>query len=772
MSRTAAGLLLLLLVAGTCQADPAVSPNLNPDHPPDRPARAFEREELWFTEYKPTTFGKLMQEEVKAWRTKLDPPVAEGNPAEMHDVKTDGFWWDGISTLKAETRNGKYHGYAEATYNNSKTVYAKGNFRDGEMHGTWLFYDEKGELEYVRCYAKGKQDGPCAAFAANESTELGQFAAGERKGEWVTWSGGRPRFIRQYDESGKLAREREYDSERKLVTLREFVDGVPAPEVTAWRMGDGDKPVQTPDPKRRSSRLELLNYGPDGKLQGWQTLYQLYTGVRQFDVFYTDGKQTGPFIEYGKYGVKTARQGQRRDGVDVGKWITVDEQGKTREFTRDDEGLFHGRYTTKNADGRLITDATFEHGKATEIKMACQTADEIDQEYYDELPDRKAYWVGRGDADEVPRFKGLWRFTREDETLAAEGEYKEGRMTGLWKFYYPNGVSLRFEAEFIMGRMNGACTKYDESGNKVEAGAFEHGGRQGAWTGWHPNGQVAWTGTYRRWQGDTNESKSGHWVLYHEDGTLSERGDYDDFGTKLGKWEYFDEEGWLREVRNERSGAGDTIIRETRPKDPPEGVQMNPEQMNGTWIWIDGRSTLRRAYVVNDGFMGKYSEYYPDGSLKMQGELHGQIREGAWTIYSTTGKPLEVAVFKGGEKHGEYKAWRADGTLMRTGQYTNDKLTGTWREYHPDGSTVATELSYGPSGEYEGRYRAWAANGQLVMDGYYSASRKQGLWQEWWANGKQKSSGKFKDGLPAGVWKTWTEEGEPASETDYDAEEK
>lgn len=773
MLKLAAGLLLLVFtLPGPCSADPGSIETLDPDQPPDHPRKSIEREVLATGEFSQRTFGQLMQGVVQDWRTKLDPEIIEGNPAEMQNVKTDGFWRGGVGTLKVETVDGKEHGYAEAFYNSNNQTFAKGNFREGVMHGTWLFYTEEGELGHIRCYANGELDGPNASFSEGKTVELGQYVAGKQNGDWFTWKDGRPWGHRVYGADGKITEEREYDSGRGLVSSRRFEDGVLARELIAWRRGDGDAPVTNENPKA-SVRLELLSVGPDGQLEGWQTLYHRYTRYRQYDVFYVNGRQSGPYIEYDKYGAKPIRSGHRLDGVDVGAWVTVDDEGKTREFTRDNEGLFHGRYTTTTAAGRLISDVTFEHGKAVEIKLASMKASALDREYYEELEDAEAWWAGQGEADETPRPIGHWKYTREDGTLAAEGEYIEGRMSGNWKYYYADGVSLRFEAEFILDLMNGKCTRYDESGNKIESGSFQHGGRTGDWTGWHATGQVAWTGAYRPWNGDTNESKSGEWRYYREDGTPSERGTYSDWGSKTGRWEYFDEGGQLNEIRVHSTGNSESrIAREARLSDVPEGVELDPEKMNGTWVWTAGEVTLRRAVVLNNEFAGMYREYYPDDKVRIEGNLHGEVRSGTWASYAVDGTPAETIVFAGGKKHGPYKAWRLDGSLMRTGEYANDEQAGMWRSYHPDGKTIATELSYGPSGEYEGRYRMWDANGQLVMDGQYAASHKHGLWQEWWPNGNLKTQGKYQDGLPTGVWKSWTESGELASEKDYSAEEK
>lgn len=48
----------------------------------------------------------------------------------------------------------------------------------------------------------------------------------------------------------------------------------------------------------------------------------------------------------------------------------------------------------------------------------------------------------------------------------------------------------------------------------------------------------------------------------------------------------------------------------------------------------------------------------------------------------------------GGEMHGDWRWYRTDGSLMRTGGFDRGRQTGTWRTYDRSG-TVVKETSFG-----------------------------------------------------------------------------
>ena len=79
----------------------------------------------------------------------------------------------------------------------------------------------------------------------------------------------------------------------------------------------------------------------------------------------------------------------------------------------------------------------------------------------------------------------------ENGKVKMEGEFKDGKRTGVWKAYFENGT-LWSEGKFVNGERNGYGLNY------------------------YPNGKLRAEGEYK------NDKQSGHWKYYNEQGILVE----------------------------------------------------------------------------------------------------------------------------------------------------------------------------------------------------------------------------------------------------------
>ena len=78
--------------------------------------------------------------------------------------------------------------------------------------------------------------------------------------------------------------------------------------------------------------------------------------------------------------------------------------------------------------------------------------------------------------------EGKWRVTGklkpnacyQKDQLAEEGNYINGRRSGLWTEYFCNG-NLRGKITFVDGRPNGHCIMYHDNGKKKEEGDWNNG---------------------------------------------------------------------------------------------------------------------------------------------------------------------------------------------------------------------------------------------------------------------------------------------------------
>ncbi|MBZ0135369.1 MAG: hypothetical protein K8I27_03215 [Planctomycetes bacterium] len=739
--------------------------------PPDRPAKAFERKTINPKDYARPTFAGLLDGIVADWRRQLDPPFVEGTPHAMKNVKTSGSWWNGIGTLKCESQtlsNGgwKAHGYGEATYNSNGKLFAKGNFREGQLHGPWIFYNEDESLESIQCYKMGSLAGPYASFENGAVTKFGYSRDGVGQDEWWYWDEEGNLKYRTFwiVRNGKTEKvwEHQYNPDGKLLVEWTFIDGRSNDDLIAWRKPEYDAEGNLTNADS-VDRLELKSY-KDGKSHGWHTMYNQKEGFREYDTWYQSGEQSGPFFRYNADGKVVAR-GEKLKGVSVGKWTTTDTEGKTREYAYDADGKLHGRYVIKE-DGKVIEDVTYDHGEIEGVGMATRTAGGVDKEFA-EVSDE--VWIGKGDADEDNRFTGEWTFTRADGSLAAKGSYLDGKRSGDWKFYYADGTTIRVSCTYASDKLDGSHTTFYPGGTSKQTGLYKRGLRDGRWMTWHENTKVESVGSYDASGFGSAGSESGEWKYFREDGTLLRKGSYGG-GLKTGLWNEYDESGVVCtiESRNTAGGQEGSTEREAELEALPEGIVQDPDKMSGTWVWKDNAGNItRRAVVLNGNGAGLYQQYYANGILGMEGELIGESREGTWKVWSENGTLKEQADYIGNKKTGTYMSWRSDGTKLNEGGYTDDVKTGSWKTFHADGVTTATEHTYGPTGEYEGIHRTWTVAGQLTVEGNFSNGKRHGEWKMWHDDGTQKIETSYENGKFTGRHRTWHKNGKPEHDGIY-----
>ncbi len=147
---------------------------------------------------------------------------------------------------------------------------------------------------------------------------------------------------------------------------------------------------------------------------------------------------------------------------------------------------------------------------------------------------------------------GLSTEYRKDGSKAKEADYRDGKLEGETKAWYPNG-NLATQHLYAQGRLVGIGTLWDEDGNRITEEAYEDGkcvrttefyyrqsdfdlaasaakgrihmetrrknGFDVSFTRWHQNGTKAESGNY-----DEQGRQHGDWTFWQKDGSVSARG--------------------------------------------------------------------------------------------------------------------------------------------------------------------------------------------------------------------------------------------------------
>ena len=116
----------------------------------------------------------------------LFPTLALGEEVTMDDlVERDGLW---------------YQKFTDVPFDGEVTGQEQGSFSDGKKHGSWVFYDENGQLREKGTYKDGKEEGPWVYYHDNGQLWVrATYKNGKSDGYWES-----------YDENGQLKSKNTY----------------------------------------------------------------------------------------------------------------------------------------------------------------------------------------------------------------------------------------------------------------------------------------------------------------------------------------------------------------------------------------------------------------------------------------------------------------------------------------------------------------------------------------------------------------------------------
>lgn len=85
---------------------------------------------------------------------------------------------------------------------------------------------------------------------------------------------------------------------------------------------------------------------------------------------------------------------------------------------------------------------------------------------------------------------------------------------------------------------------------------------------------------------------------------------------------------------------------------------------------------------------GPYTEYYPNGTKKMEGNMKNGKRDGVWKAYYKNGSVWSIGFYINGLRDGIGVVFYENGQKYMEGEYKNDKQFGKWSFYSDKGEVI------------------------------------------------------------------------------------
>lgn len=175
----------------------------------------------------------------------------------------------------------------------------------------------------------------------------------------------------------------------------------------------------------------------------------------------------------------------------------------------------------------------------------------------------------------------------------------------------------------------------------------------------------------------------------------------------------------------------------------------------------------------------KVSEYYYDGSKKLEGLKKNDLNHGIWTEWYKSGAKKAEMEYEAGQKQGQWKEWYEDGVLKSRIDYHEDQLYGSWIEWHFNGRKKSQK--YYNHGVPQGRWTEWDDsgnttrvithfdNGDKKVETTFEYTREGTIktYNEWFENGNKRLEQHMKNGQWHRSYREWFETGGLAIETQY-----
>lgn len=190
--------------------------------------------------------------------------------------------------------------------------------------------------------------------------------------------------------------------------------------------------------------------------------------------------------------------------------------------------------------------------------------------------------------DAQGRRQGVWKKSDSIGRKIYEGQFTDGKPTGIFRYYYPDG-KLKTES------------------------AFSFGGRKAKSVSYYPNGRKMASGNY------FDEKKDSVWQFFSEiDGVLLSEENYH-LGVKDGFSKTYFPGGGLAELMSWKNGI-----------------------KSGPWeqYFSDGKIKFRGNYQENEK-SGAFQAFYLSGKIMFRGQYLNGHQSGLWLYYEENGKLLK-----------------------------------------------------------------------------------------------------------------------------------
>jgi len=458
------------------------------------------------------------------------------------------FYHDnGKKSSEGSFRDGKPDGYWK-TYNEEEILISEGNRKNFLLDSTWKFYDNSGVLKMEINYLEGRKNGSRITYREEEIIEE-TFVNELKQGmTYYYYPDGSVKKTVFYENGLENGLTRVYDTAGIIIEMVTYKKGFIV------------------------DRERINRYDSQGLKHGkWKTFYE--DGSIYSEGNYKHGMKHGYFKEYDIEGSL----------LSAAKYINDEKQVNVAELKKLD--VQREYYPS----GKVKIQATYKDDKPEGIWREYSEEGEIEKSYIF----KNGVVIGEGIVTEMGVKDGFWKEYYVNGQLKAEGDYKNDRRVGEWKYFHRNGKLEQIGAYLDDGTLDGPWKWYYESGITWREEVYYEGKIDGMYVEYDDLGNIITKGEF------IEGLEEGFW--FYELGDHREEGNFTE-GLRSGEWKYYYNDG--------------------------------STQFEGRFI--EGNPHSRHIY------------YWSNGKKKDEGNYVMGIKHGEWTSYNLDGTPFLVTTYQNG----------------------------------------------------------------------------------------------------------------------------
>ena len=165
---------------------------------------------------------------------------------------------------------------------------------------------------------------------------------------------------------------------------------------------------------------------------------------------------------------------------------------------------------------------------------------------------------------------------------------------------------------------------------------------------------------------------------------------------------------------------------------------------NGDSINVRDANNQKQGWWKVYNVDGKYKGY-ENGQLVEEGEYVNNRKTGVWTKYYPNGNKKHELTFANNIANGYAKIYYRTGQLQEEGIWKMNRWSGQYKYYYPDG-VLKYDWNYNGSGKREGEQKYYHENGTLQYLGDWKNGNENGELLEYYEDGSIRAKRYFEGG--------------------------